>query len=91
MELGKTVATVTNFCPNCQKEVDAATPMGTNREPRVGDLAICINCASLLIYTRKMNLRLPNDKEARELNADYRVNLAQTAVRLLIRERSRDH
>ena len=70
----------------CGKINDAATPIGHGK-PKPDDVAVCIGCASVVVYDKDLRLRRPTGKEMREFANDERLIAARIAVRELIRQR----
>lgn len=74
-------------CPQCNYAVDDASGVGETRHerPEVGDLAICIRCASLGIYIDNgdgtLGLRDVTVEEKVELSQRSDVMKVQQAIR----------
>jgi hypothetical protein len=66
-------------CPRCDYKVDAATPVFDDTVcPKPGDFTICINCATLLIFTEDMGLSVATDSYTRNnLDLDTRAEIAK--------------
>ena len=44
-------------CPTCNELLDAATPVSEKGvEPKVGDISVCLYCASILEWDENMDL-----------------------------------
>lgn len=59
-------------CFNCHKEMDAATPHPDEtdvRGPVEGDVAVCLYCSHIGIYTVEFQLRAPTEAEMDEIAA----------------------
>jgi hypothetical protein len=89
LTLGRTTRTDPDVCPACGKLNDAATPIGSGNKPGPGDVAVCIGCASVVIYDKDLRLRRPTGREMRQLAKDPRVAVGRAAVREMIRERTK--
>lgn len=73
-----------NLCPYCGKKLDAASGEGT---PSPGDVSVCIECASPLMFTDELTLRVMTRAEFADLPPATRADLRryQAAVRKLDR------
>jgi len=58
-------------CPNCGVKLDAATDVIAEGPPAPGDLSICIDCMSLLVYDWENTIRLMTDDELALLALNY--------------------
>ena len=63
MKLGATTRIPASKCPTCGAPLSAATGLEGGRGPKPGDVTQCIRCAELLIFTNKLRLRKPTEKE----------------------------
>lgn len=81
LELGHHHRRAPDQCPHCGHRTDAATGIGTNDRPDPGDLAVCIRCGGVAIYT-VLGSRLPTVEELVEAFRDPRVRAAQRAVKM---------
>lgn len=54
-------------CPHCGHRLDLATGIDHTLMPRPGDVSICIECASILIFDDAMMPREPTVDEWKEL------------------------
>jgi hypothetical protein len=74
-------------CPKCGHCLDAATSVEKeNLLPKEGDLSVCIECASLLMYEEGYFLHLITEKELSELRMNNpraydTLHLVQAQVR----------
>lgn len=70
-------------CPLCNYQLDGASGIDHNDVPDPGDLGVCISCASPLVYTDTLALRVMTRKELDELHPDNKrqINMAMKAVR----------
>jgi len=58
----KTV-TPSNKCPNCNYIIDRASSIDSERKPTKGDLSVCFNCGTFLIFNRDLTVSmLSHDK-----------------------------
>src|SRR5262245_3103473 len=81
-------------CPHCRYPARAGhvvNKVGRTHEPKAGDIAVCVRCAGLAVFTRGMRLRTMMAGElARRLeDAEFAAALDryQAAVRLAIYQR----
>lgn len=81
----KPVTTVTqdNECPGCNKTVNAATGTDGVSVPSQGDLSICFNCGTLLVFNEDLTVRILELEELVLLDQTVRdeLNQIQNAVR----------
>ena len=67
------------MCPTCATILDDETyPDDMSRTASPGDLTICVYCASVLIFTEVLGLRLMTDKEMAEMPEGQRKELDKT-------------
>jgi hypothetical protein len=81
-------------CPWCEYTLDGASDMEGKRSPKPGDLCICINCASLLMFDQGLIPQKISEDERRKIllaQPDLVETLAklQWAVRSLDRRREK--
>jgi hypothetical protein len=76
-------------CPECGHNMDAASSIGGDFNPRPGDLTCCIQCGELLAFNEDLHLRLPTKKERANLAADPKILGQVTQLQILIRGRQR--
>jgi hypothetical protein len=50
-------------CPYCGHVIEAITDVESNREPRAGDVTICIECSNHALLTADRKLRKPTLEE----------------------------
>lgn len=76
-------------CPLCNYQLDGASGIDHNDTPDPGDLGVCISCASPLVYTDNLTLRVMTRKELDELHPDNKrqIEMAMKAVRLTNRSK----
>lgn len=76
-------------CPECGYAVDDATvvedgKLGGDTRPASGNIAICIQCAGLGVYTENGNgtlgLRLPTFEEKVELSEDEEITKVRATI-----------
>lgn len=80
-------------CPKCDYKLTGACGIvnmsdgSTAPTPNPGDLTVCINCATALIFTETLGLRLPkSDYEKMRIMLDADVARAQACIRLMWKE-----
>lgn len=55
-------------CPSCGCKLDAATNLADERRrPSPGDLSVCINCTSFLVFDDNLILRNLSPEETKQL------------------------
>ena len=84
-QLGEAVQLPGTFmCPHCGYDADGASGVGNDGGPSLGDMAICINCASILVYQDK-TLRVATEEEMNRLEPEEqaKVAVAVLAVKLI--------
>jgi hypothetical protein len=68
-----TTRTPTTTCPYCGALLSAASnsPLEPDpRDPKPGDVTLCIECVRPLILTEGLGIRKPTDEEARDVMLD---------------------
>jgi len=72
----------TAVCPTCGESADGATCIDLDNEegPQPGDVAICIECQTVNIYTDEYSLRVPTEEELNNLPMDE-INRAREALK----------
>lgn len=68
-------------CPVCGKKLDAMTGAGHDHAPSSGDVTICLDCRTILIWEHK-RLRLPNDAEMHEIAGNPRILEAMRVIEI---------
>ncbi len=65
MTQGTTTRVAPDVCPYCQHELDTVTsaPMNPEATPSEGDITVCIECASVLIFKEDLTVRKPDATE----------------------------
>ena len=77
MKIGKKHKLKKAYCPVCLKILDGASGIENNDKPKIGDLTVCIHCASFLTFTTKMSLRLLTPEEIGNLDFIERTHLME--------------
>lgn len=69
-------------CPSCKTVLNAATGIDTRRQPRPGDVTICIECGLLMAFTPELALRAMTSEEEEALPERNRLMLrhARSAI-----------
>jgi len=63
---------VTNWCPSCDSEIDAATSIdGAAAVPAEGDYTLCAYCGVWLVFRADLSLRYPTSREAVDLSLGF--------------------
>jgi hypothetical protein len=80
-------------CPECKKPLNAVASPFEDRKPQVGDLTVCINCATALILEPGLTLRVLTIDEMKALSPAELFELvhAQTMIREAHRQRRRSN
>lgn len=76
-------------CPSCGYHLDAVTdPLG-RAKPRPGDMSVCLNCATPLVFDVPPSLHVMTDEELARLSEEEAddLMLAQRLVRQVGRGR----
>jgi hypothetical protein len=74
----------TKACPTCKVEVDLGVNMSkTEKEPKPGNIAVCMNCGEILIFNQDMTLRESTLSDILKIRPDIMVQVleCQLAVR----------
>lgn len=77
-------------CPKCGYRLNAATGQHGYEVPKVRDLSVCINCASLLEFNDDLSLRSLSDLEISTL-ADDVIEEVQTIQRFIRSQKTHYH
>jgi hypothetical protein len=74
-------------CPLCGAQNDTATGLNTDEGPEVGDLCVCVGCASPLVYNSDMTMRAMPAAEFNALpdEAKAELRIAMAVVRQMDR------
>jgi hypothetical protein len=72
---GKTLPA--NLCPNCGKELDAATGIDPNARPKPGDFSVCLGCGHLMAFGNDLRLRPLTAVEVIEVAGNPQLLAAQ--------------
>jgi hypothetical protein len=77
-----------NQCPYCQHKLELATASPRNRHatPKPNDVTVCIECASVLVFTDDLNVRAPNIVEL--TSAMKHVGVAEIVAAVKARRRN---
>jgi len=75
-------------CPFCGYRSEAASTPG-DKSPEPGHIAVCISCASVLMFNEDLRLRAMTQGEFADLHPDNRdeILLIQRGVRMLDRSK----
>lgn len=67
-------------CPVCHHKLDAASNAGPDDDtpPGPGDFTVCINCASVLVFSDDMTLRRPEAEDMIGLPMEVTLQLWRT-------------
>jgi transcription elongation factor Elf1 len=82
----KTSKSKANLCLNCGKECDSATSIDHKNRPKPGNVAICLDCGHVMIYTKKLQFRELNEVEFFDVHAHPTVRKIQEARGYVIRK-----
>lgn len=68
-----------DYCPNCDNSLNAAHVIGDNEDeaPKVGDVTICIECTSYLMFDEHMKLRECTVDEICDMDNDTLLELTR--------------
>lgn len=68
-------------CPKCGYKSDCVSIAFENETPipRPGDLSLCLCCGAMNVFTKDLQLRLPNAKEQEWILNSPKITLAQLA------------
>jgi transcription initiation factor IIE alpha subunit len=58
----------TDYCPNCNYQIDCASAVEGNEAPNPHDVSICINCGEWLEYSDDMALIRITERAIKELS-----------------------
>ena len=81
--LGREVRLQKTSCPNCQKELDAASGINADITPKPGDYSICLWCGTFLKFTDTLDYvmldavefaGLPNEVQRTLLLASHAID-----------------
>jgi hypothetical protein len=65
-----------SHCPVCRYRVSVTTGLGHEEKPLPGDVTLCINCVSVLIFTDNLAVREPTLKELENLTPDQHHDIS---------------
>lgn len=58
-------------CPACKKTLNASGSFDdATATPREGDITLCVDCGTALIYSDSLSLRLATDSDLQTLNEE---------------------
>lgn len=70
-----------SLCPECGYRMDAATSMfDPDARPKPSDVALCLDCAALLVYEPNLTLRKMTDIEHDEIPEKVQMEIYQARV-----------
>ena len=76
-------------CPRCGKTLEAHATVGGNEELKVGDLSICIGCATpLILVALPYEFRVLMSRFWLELDPDTKLLLAKAQEKILVENAS---
>lgn len=79
-----------DHCLNCGKQIDAASSYGDDaRDPRAGDITICIECGHIMAFGDDLKVRALNDQEMQYVAGNREVLLMQRALAAVKKEHPR--
>jgi len=81
-----------DHCPLCGYKHDAASSP-TGKTPSPGDLAVCMSCATALVFGEDLRLQAMTQDEFADLHPDERKEVLrfQRAIRMLDRRQLKGH
>lgn len=80
MFLGKDHRVKKNICLICNHQLDGATQVNGDEEPKLGDVSICIECGNIALFDDNLGLRQPTIEEEREILKDPNISFFQTII-----------
>jgi hypothetical protein len=63
-------------CPVCRYHVSVTTGLGHDEKPIPGDVTLCINCASVLVFTDNLAVREPSLVELESLTPEQHHDIS---------------
>lgn len=85
--MNNTIRTPACQCPKCDCTIDAATSAdNTQSVPEEGDVSVCINCASMLIFKEDMTMRLMSKDEFMNLPQDITIMLVKMVSKVTMQK-----
>lgn len=79
--LGNTTRTPLARCTRCRAEVEAASALNHTRQPRAGDVTICLECGHAMVFAADLTLIDPDPEKLRQIRADPIVRKFQAQFR----------
>lgn len=77
--LGKARRVPPSTCPHCAVTLDAASAMGSNKQPKPGAATLCVACGEWSVFGKGLRLRKPTDDELFEIGMQPEARLAREA------------
>ena len=72
-------------CPVCDKKIDAASNLYDESErPFPGDVSVCIQCGTILVFDFDLTMRLPTEEETRAIRENEELSKALTKTQVEI-------
>ena len=68
------------LCPTCNKSLDGALGVDYTGAPKPNDIAICLYCHSINVFTEDLTLETANAKVLREIAGDSSFKKALAAI-----------
>lgn len=84
---------VSNRCPSCGKQLDAATAttLDIKRGPISGDITVCINCITVLQYQKDLQLKILSKNEQDRLPVEVTMQICKIRLAItMIQQRHKD-
>ena len=79
--IGESQRITESKCPECGKRLDGCSGVNHNRQPKVGDVTICIKCTEIAVFGNNLKLRKPTKKEMEEFKKNTELMGAQTKLK----------
>jgi len=71
----------TALCPHCGYGFDrASVAEGEKKEPRPGDISMCISCGGFLVFTDDIRVRKIEERDWQELDAEAMATLLNMSL-----------
>ena len=64
-------------CPICDTVLDAVTGFNTNLSPRNGDITCCSKCATILVFTETLDLRVAIEEDLKQCPSSMLIMLGK--------------
>jgi hypothetical protein len=76
-----------SFCPNCKHQLDRATSTTQKGAfPVPGDFTVCIDCASVLVFTQDLYLRKPTEADWGSVTPELSTHLLKLQLAIMDRQ-----